>query len=375
MTMQKKIPLFTPRIPRDIDLSIGETLSSGYIAQGALVDEFERRLGDFVENKRVCAVSDISGAITLALYNAGIRPGDHVVLSPMVCLATSSPIANLFAQPVWCDVDPDTGMPSVENIRDAITPATKAIIFSHWSGDVGAIEEIYALAKSRGIALIEDASEAFGAMLNKRPLNASYADYTAYSFGPVRQITCGEGAALLTHSEREHDQLRKTRRYGIDQQTFRLDTGDLNPESDISLAGFNFPFNNIGATLGIRQLAEAADVLKKYRSNGEYFEGALRGIAGVRQLIRRANCQSGYWTFSFRAERREKLVQKLTASGVSCQRLHLRNDLYTCFSRGTTVADLQGVDIFDRENLSIPCGWWLREEDLHRISSCILDGW
>ena len=136
-------------------------------------------------------------------------------------------------------------------------------IFSHWSGDVGGIEEVYALARNRGIALLEDASEAFGAMLNAKPLNANYADYTAYSFGPVRQITCGEGAALLTRSKKTHDQLRRTRRYGIDQQSFRLDTGDLNPASDISLAGFNFPFNNIGATLGIRQLSDVADILQK----------------------------------------------------------------------------------------------------------------
>lgn len=371
----RKIPLFTPRIPKGVEHSIGETLASGYIAQGSLVEQFESRFGAFVGNDNACAASDVSGAITLALYDAGVRPGDHVVLSPMVCLATSSPVANLFARPVWSDIDARTGMPDISSIRAALTPETKAIIFSHWSGDVGAIEEIYALAKSRGIALIEDASEAFGATLNGQHLNASFADYTVYSFGPVRQITCGEGAAVLTNSKDAFERLRRIRRYGINQQTFRLASGDLNPSSDIPRAGFNFPFNNIGATLGLRQLSEVPEILEKYRQNGSYFENALTGIPGLTQLNRRVNCTSGYWTFSFRAENRDSLIRKLVAAGVSCQRLHVRNDAYSCYQDSGVMPDLPGVTKFDLENISIPCGWWVNEEDLLRISACIREGW
>lgn len=371
----RKIPLFTPRIPDGIEAAIGKTLASGYIAQGALVEQFERQFGSFVRNEKVCAVSDISGAIALALYDAGVQPGDHVVLSPLVCLATSSPVANLFARPVWSDVNPVTGMPDFATISAALTPKTKAIIFSHWSGDVGEIEEIYSLAKRRGVALIEDASEAFGATLAEQPLNARFADYTAYSFGPVRQITCGEGAALVANAQDKFERLRRIRRYGIDPTSFRLESGDLNPSSDIPRAGFNFPFNNIGATLGIRQLSDAPDILDKYRSNGAYYEEVLQGIPGVSNLIRRRDSQSGYWTFSFRARNRDRLVQKLVASGISCQRLHVRNDRYSCFSEGIAANDLPGVTAFDRENISIPCGWWLNEDDRQRIADTIREGW
>lgn len=266
-------------------------------------------------------------------------------------------------------------MPDVAHIESAISHKTKAIVFSHWSGDVGEIERIHRLAMSRGIALIEDASEAFGATLDGQPLNARFADYTVYSFGPVRQITCGEGAVLIANTPDKLERLRRIRRYGIDQKTFRLESGDLNPASDIPRAGFNFPFNNIGATLGIRQLSETPAVIERYRSNGAYYENALQGTPGLNPLNRRINCQSGYWTFSFRAENRDALVRKLVAAGISCQRLHVRNDRYTFLSQGNASEDLPGVTVFDRENISIPVGWWLTDADRQLIASSIREGW
>lgn len=373
--MPQPIPLFKIRLPQGVEIALGKTLASGYIAQGALVEQFESRLGEFIGNSRTCAVSDISGALTLALYLAGVRPGDHVVMPPMVCLATSMPVANLFARPVWCDVAAKTGMPTANHVRAALTPRTKAILMSHWSGDVASIAEIGEIARDARIPLIEDASEAFGAEFRGRSLGNSTADFTAYSFGPVRQITCGEGAALIVQSADTFEHLRRARRYGIHQPTFRLSNGDLNPSSDIPLAGFNFGFNDLGATIGLSQLPDVAAIVERYRSNGQFYERALSNVSGTTLLSRQADSHSGYWTYSLRVDRRDDLIRKLREANIGCQRLHLRNDNYRCFSDSHAEAILPGVDIFDRENLSIPCGWWVSEEDRERIASCIRAGW
>jgi len=76
-----------------------------------------------------------------------------------------------------------------------------------------------------------------------------------------------------------------------------------------------------------------------------------------------------------RVERRDDLVRKLHAEGIGCQRLHVRNDRYSCFANPARADVLPGVDIFDRENLSIPCGWWVGDEDRERIERCIRAGW
>ena len=362
-------------MPSGAATALATTLASGQLALGAKVAEFERGLAGYIGNPRVSAISDVSGALTLALYIAGVRPGDEVIVSPMVCLATSMPIANLFARPVWCDVDPATGMLDPARIGGLVTPRTRAILAYHWSGDVADIEALQAVARSYGLALIEDASEAFGAEYRGRKLGNHGSEYCIYSFAAVRQITSGEGAALFCSSEQAHEQARRLRRYGIHQASFRLPSGDLNPESDIAVPGFNFCMNNIAASIGLAQLPEAASIVKRQRDNGRYYDSALAEVAGATLLSRRADAVSGYWTYSLRVERRPDLMRKLQQDGIGCQRLHVRNDGYSCFAQQRRDDALPGVDLFDRENLSIPCGWWLTHEERERVVACIRAGW
>lgn len=373
--MNITIPLFKVRMPSSAGAALATTLASGYIAHGAKVEAFEGKLAAYTGNPRVCAMSEVSGALTLALFLAGVRPKDEVIVSPMVCLATSMPIANLFARPLWCDVDAATGMLDPERIAELVTPRTRAILGYHWSGDVADLEALQAAARAHGLALIEDASEAFGAEYRGEKLGHQGGDYCIYSFAAVRQITTGEGAALFCASPEQYEQARRLRRYGIHQPSFRLPSGDLNPESDIAVPGFNFCMNNIAATIGLAQFSQAEDIVARQRANGRFYDSALAGIAGLKLLQRRTDAVSGYWTYSLRAERRADLMRKLHQNGIGCQRLHLRNDRYTCFADARRDDALPGVDLFDRENLSIPCGWWLSPEERECIVACIRAGW
>src|SRR5580700_10373676 len=96
------VPLLKVHMPPTAADAVAPVLKSGYLADGAQVQQFEDLLSKFTGNPNVTAMSDISGAATLALFMAGVRPGDEVITSPMVCTATTMPIANLFARPVWC---------------------------------------------------------------------------------------------------------------------------------------------------------------------------------------------------------------------------------------------------------------------------------
>lgn len=360
-------------MPEGVNEALRRTLASGYIAHGAQVGEFEASLRKFAGTPHLCAVSDASAGLTLALYLCGVRPGDEVVVSPLTCLATTMPIANLVARPVWCDVDPDTGMPGPAHVRERVTERTKAVIQYLWSGNPAEVQSLKRAAAHA--CLIADASEAFGAELGGRSVALAGADFTIFSFSAVRHITTGEGGMLVVRDHESLERAVRVRRYGIDQPTFRLPNGDLNPASDIPLLGFNFAMNNIAATIGIVQLAHVAQLIRRYRENGAYFDRALAGIPGVRLLQRPDDSRSAHWTYSFRAERRGDLMRKLHEQRISAQRLHLRNDFYSCFA-GTVCPDaLPGVDVFDRENLSIPCGWWLTAETRERIATCIRSGW
>ena len=107
---QTSIPLFKVFMPETAHAALKPVLESGRLATGPQVAKFESALAAWFGVSGVVALNDASGGLTLALYLAGVRPGDEVITSPLACAATAMPIANLFARPVWCDVDPHTGM-------------------------------------------------------------------------------------------------------------------------------------------------------------------------------------------------------------------------------------------------------------------------
>lgn len=369
---QFSIPLFKVFMAESAHAALKPVLESGQLAAGRQVAEFESRLAAWLGAPCAVALGDASGALTLALYLSGVRPGDEVITSPLACSATVSPIANLFARPVWCDVNPLTGMPEPDNIAGLITEKTRAILLYHWSGDVADVGGVMALARQRGVKLVEDASEAMGAEWQGHRLGGE-ADFTVYSFYATKHINTGEGAALLVADPEMARVARHLRRFGIDPLKFRLPNGDLNPAFDIPLAGFNFPMNEISATLGLEHLSHADRIVARHRANGQYYEISLAGIPGLSLIRRHENSVSGFWSYALLAERRDDLIRKLVSHGIGAQRLHLRNDGYTCFDDG--VRQLPGVAVFDTQNLSIPCGWWVSDEERGLVAECIRAGW
>ena len=128
------IPLFKVWMAEDLS-RVNSVLRSGYIGQGAVVEEFESRLAERIGSPYVLAVNSGTSALDLALSVIGVGPGDEVISTPMTCSATNHAINNRGAQLVWADIDPISGLISPESIASAVTPATKAIVVVDWGGE------------------------------------------------------------------------------------------------------------------------------------------------------------------------------------------------------------------------------------------------
>jgi perosamine synthetase len=366
---QAAIPLFKVFMPDDAYAALEPVLASGRLACGPQVAAFENELANWLGVPHCVALNDASGALTMALYLAGVRPGDEVISSPLACAASLMPIANLFATPVWCDINPATGMPGVDDIARCITPRTKAILLYHWSGNVADVQAIKNLAQTHGIQLIEDATEALGASLQQQRLGA-VADFTVYSFYATKPLnTGGEGAALVVRDAAATSTAIQLRRFGIDYPQLRLGNGDLNPHFDIPLAGFNLAMNEIAATIGRRALPHMNRLIARHQANGQFYDEALQSIDGIEILAQTPGSLSAYWTYSLVARERDRLLHRLLDHGIAAQRLHVRNDGYRCFP--THQQALPGVAELDAHNLSIPCGWWVTDTDRERIVACL----
>ena len=363
------IPLYKPHILEGFSEPVTRTLLSGQIASGPNIAKFERLLGEYLGNHLITTTGDISTSFTLCLFLAGVGPGDEVLMSPLVCLATSCPVRNLFANIRWCDVDPATGNIDPVDLPKRITPRTKAIVVYHWAGNPADLEAVHAVARSHNLAVIEDAGESLGAEYHGKKIGATGSDYTVFSFYPNRHLTTIEGGAIAFAREEDYEKARWLKRYGIHQPSFRDADGEINPASDIPVAGWNTYMNHVAATIGVAQMGHLDWVVSRHRDNGLYYDKVLADLPGITALKRPADSVSAYWVYTFLAQERDHLLRKLRQQGVHASKVHLRNDIYTCFGAADGV--LPGVDYFSAHCLSIPCGWWVTEEDRARIMDMI----
>ena len=363
------IPLYKVHTPTDIGNILAEVMISGQISAGPNNMKFEGLLAEYLGNPLVTTTGDISISLAMCLYMAGVRPDDEVIMSPLVCLATSCPVRNLFANIRWCDIDPYTGNIDPEDFKKKITKRTKAVMVYHWAGNPADLKEIYSIAHAHNIAVIEDAGEAFGADYEGKKIGNTGADYTVFSFYPNRHITTIDGAAITFTRKDEFEKACVLKRYGINQQTFRSSNGEINPESDIPIAGWNNYMSHIAATLGVVQMKYANKIVSRQQQNGLYFDEALKDIPGITVLNKLVNSCSAYWVYTFLAEDRDYLLERLRQAGIYASKVHLRNDIYSCFTAGGE--RLKGVDYFSGHYLSIPCGWWVSNEDRKYIVSVL----
>ena len=355
------IPLYNVFMPPDAIDSISTVLKTVQIAGGPSVAKFEESLRGYLGNPMVTTTGDISASLTLCLFLAGVRPGDDVLMSPLVCLSTSCPVRNLFADIRWCDVDPLTGNLDPSELAKKITPRTKAIVVYHWAGNPADLDAIHAVARAHGLAVIEDAGEALGAEYHGKKVGATGSDYAVFSFYPNRHLTTIEGGAVACAREEDYERIRWLKRYGIHQPSFRDTVGEINPTSDIPVAGWNTYMNHVAATIGVAQMEHLPSLIARHQENGLYYDERLANIPGITVLKRPPSSRSAYWVYTFLAQERDHLLNRLREEGVHASKVHLRNDLYTCF--GNRSEDLPGVDSFSSHCLSMPCGWWLTDED------------
>jgi len=348
----------------EVDKPLLETLHSGYIGQGAKVDEFERALAPYVGNSNVLTVNSGTSAIQLALRLSDVGSWDEVITTPMTCTATNMPILAAGAVPVWADIDPDTGNIDPAGVEKLITRSTKAILCVDWGGYPCDLNELMRIAQAYGLVLIEDAAHAFGAQYHAKPVG-SQATFTCFSFQAIKTLTTGDGGALVCQWAEDHAHGKLLRWYGIDRDAPRQ---DLRCEADIAEWGYKFHMNDIAATIGLANLPSVSQALMASRVNALYYFEELAQVPGVKFLQRQHDRLSSYWLLTIRVKNKPDFIARMAERGVQCSSVHARNDKHTAFKDYRR--DLPGVDEFDREQVSIPVGWWLTpEERAHVVAS------
>lgn len=350
------IPLFKVFMADDAHEAVARVLSSGQIAQGPIVDEFEAALAERF-GAPVVTVNSGTSAIELALHLCGVEPEDEVITTAQTCIATNVGIVRRGAIPVFVDVHPDSGLIDSVDVRRNLTSKTKAIVAVDWAGHPCDYDAL----KSFGPPVIEDAAHAVGTKYRDRHVAVSGGDYVCFSFQAIKHLTTGDGGALVVPSK-QLDRARRLRWFGLDRDAkvrFRF-------EQDIPEAGYKYQLNDIAAAIGLSNLAHLDRVLVKHRENAAFLYAHLINIKGVELPPWRDG--SSWWLFTIRVDHPYDFIEKMAERGVAVSPVHARNDVITACARvGRNSTTLKGLDSFSSHQVSIPVGWWLTEEDKLQI--------
>jgi dTDP-4-amino-4,6-dideoxygalactose transaminase len=348
-------------------------LDSGQISGDGRLPDFEKRLQEFIGAPHVAVTAEFSRTVEMALRVAGVAPGDSVLMSPLACLATTMPLLQAGAKPVWADLDVETGSLDPGEVRRKYTSGVKAVLLYHWVGVPGQINGILHAARELGLKVIEDAGESLGAEYCGRRIGTHGFDYTVFSFSPARHLTTGEGAAIVCRDADEDARVRLWRRYGIPESSFRDRQGEISHDCDITVTGTHNYMNRLAGALGLLQMDSLPALIERHRANGRFYDEQLAGVPGIRLLSRGDGRVPSHWVYCLRCERRDDLRATLREAGIYASTVHIRNDIYSCF--GVPRAELPGVAQFERSQLCIPSGWWVTDEDREHIVATIRRGW
>ncbi len=236
------------------------------------IERFQQRFAEFHQARFGVAVANGTVALRMALLAAGIEAGDEVIVPPYTFLATASAVVESNAVPVFADIDPDTFNLDLAAVAAAITPRTRAIIPVHLGGLPVEMDALNALAAQHKLTVIEDAAHAHGAEYRGRRVG-SLGQLGCFSFQSSKNLTCGEGGAVLTSDERLFERVRAIYNCG------RLPKGDW---YDHHIISGNYRITEFQAALLNAQLDRLEDQCRLRERNALALGRRLTRIPGIR---------------------------------------------------------------------------------------------
>jgi len=262
----------------DID-AVTEVMRSTFLTTGPRTAAFERAFAEYLGVGHVVGVNSCTMAEFVSLVALGVGPGDEVITTPMTFIATSNAVLHTGADVVFVDVDPETALIDPDAVEAAITPRTKAIVPVHLYGAMADMQRLDALAKTHGLAVIEDAAHAVES--ERGGARPGHLGSTAcFSFYATKNLTCGEGGAIATHDADTAEKLRRLRLHGMSKSAADRYNKAYRHWDQFDL-GFKANMSDVQAAMLLNQLPRLASQLERRQQIAQRYEEAFADLDGV----------------------------------------------------------------------------------------------
>jgi len=261
MTLKIVIPHSRPTLDGSDVSSVSEVIRSGQIAQGEVVERFEKKVAKYIGVNGAAATSTGTSALHLSLLALGVKKGDHIAIPSFVCSALLNVVKYVGAHPILVDVDPETYNIDIHDLKKKIKKTTRAIILPHQFGLPADIDEVISL----GVPVIEDCAQAIGAVY-KGEKAGSFGSLSCFSFYATKVLSTGEGGIVVSNSRNLLNKIRDFREY--------------DNKKNYSVR-YNYKMTDIQAAMGISQLKKLNSFLLKRAEIAKRYVSELQGLCNL----------------------------------------------------------------------------------------------
>ncbi len=309
----ERIPVAGPSITQlEIDYVTDAVRNCWYDQANKYHDLFEKAFAAYTGIQYAVALPSCTSALHLSLAALNIGPGDEVIVPDVTWIASAAPISYVGATTVFADIDRDTWCITPESFEACITPATRAVIAVDLYGSMPRLNEIRSIAERHGIAVIEDAAEAFGSEISGRRAG-TFGDTGVFSFHGSKTMTTGEGGMLVTSRRDLFDRVHVLRDHGRRPG----DVSFFNHE-----VAFKYKMSSMQAALGLAQVERADELVGRKREIFGWYAESLEGTDGVALNAEPDGTLNSYWMVTTVLDpafglRKESLGSLLAARGVA----------------------------------------------------------
>lgn len=365
------IPLFRPLISEEAIEAAAEVMRSGWLGMGPQTESFENAFAAYTGAPFCVGVNSGTSALHMAVRVLDLPRGSEVITTALTFVSTNHVLLYEGLTPVFADVDARTGNLSVADVASRITDRTGAIMLVHYGGYPCDLDEFYALARNRGLRVIEDCAHACGAAYRGARIG-SHGDLHAFSFHAVKNLSMGEGGGLTVTSPENNERLRRLRWLGITKSTYdRTARSGYRWDYDVAEVGFKYNMSDVQAAIGLAQLRRLDRENARRAAIAARYYRRLAATPGVTLLKYEDDRKSSFHLLPILAERRDDLMRKLREGGVESGVHYRRNDQYSMFA----AAELPQCEKFWRSVVSLPMHLQLSDEQVDYVCDLISSGW
>jgi perosamine synthetase len=282
-----RIPVAGPWVTdREVRYVADAAANDWYGNAGAAARRFEQAFAAAVGVKHAIAVPHCTAALHLSMLALGLGPGDEVIVPEATWVATATPIVYVGATPVFADIDPVSWCVTAESIEGCLTPRTKAIVVVDLYGGVPDMGPIEALAKERGLAIIEDAAQSLGAVWQGRQAGA-FGDIGTFSFHGTKTVTTGEGGMVVTNRSDLFERAAFLRDHCRTPHGFRYFVTEE--------IGYKYRMSSLQAAFGLAQLERLEELVERKRAIFGWYRERLQDVPGLTLNAEPTGMRNTFW--------------------------------------------------------------------------------